>query len=241
MEDTRTYELLSACGLDGTTASPGEYSFTRALIDSLKKLLTEFQDRSFTTFHLNQKILLHPARRDTPSQLWYRLKHHERHIRLSPLKPGSNRSPQPYLAQPPGGYLTLRFALRDESLNQEQIECLTKHLSKTFNNKALVAVRRIDWMGIRKPARTGHFRRAALALHAFMQWKKFAIRKRNGRIQQHPTPEPDPPLLTTSLKRTWDTACDESDGCPQPKRKQLENSKLQQNHNQETIPLTPPT
>ena len=240
MEDTRTYELLSACGLDGTTASPGEYSFTRALIDSLKQLLIEFQDRSFTTFHLNQKILLHPARRDTASQLWYRLKHHERHIRLSPLKPSSNHS-QPYLAQSPGSYLALRFALRDESLNQEQIECLTKHLSKTFNNKALVAVRRIDWMGIRKPARTGHFRRAALALHAFAQWKKFARRKRNERIQQHPTPEPDPPLPRTSLKRAWDTACDESNECPQPKRKQLENSKLQQNHNQETTPLTPPT
>ncbi|OCL02527.1 hypothetical protein AOQ84DRAFT_382595 [Glonium stellatum] len=241
MEDTRTYELLSACGLDSTTASPGENSFTRALIDSFKDLLVEFRDRSFTTFHLNQKILLHPARRDTPSQLWYRLKHHERHIRLSPLKSCSGLCQQPYLAQPPGSYLTLRFALRDESLNQEQIECLTKHLSKAFNNKALVAVRRIDWMGIRRPARTGNFRRAALALHACAQWKKFAKRKRNERMQQHPTPEPEPPSPTPSRKRAWDTIYDGSKGCPQSKRKQLEIPKLQQNPNQDISPLTPPT
>lgn len=81
MQDTRTYELLSACGLDGTTASPGENSFTRALIDSMKELLMEYPDRSFTTSHLNQRIVLHPNRRDTPSVLWDRLRHHERHIR----------------------------------------------------------------------------------------------------------------------------------------------------------------
>ncbi|KAL5415301.1 hypothetical protein PMIN04_008616 [Paraphaeosphaeria minitans] len=34
-EETRTFELLSACSIDSTTAAPGDNSFTRALIDIL--------------------------------------------------------------------------------------------------------------------------------------------------------------------------------------------------------------
>ncbi|KAF2501299.1 hypothetical protein BU16DRAFT_555792 [Lophium mytilinum] len=200
-EDTRTYELLSACGLDGTTARPGENSFTRALIDSMKELLVEFPDRSFTTFHLNQRIILHPNRRDTPSLLWDRLRHHERHIRLCPLKPESDQTRK--RRPPPGGYLTLRFAIRDEKLNSEQIQLLTRHLSEAFNNKAMIGVRSIDWMGI-KPARVRHFRRAALALQACQQWKKMVKRRRLQRMQQHPTPESDQTFLGPNRKRTQD-------------------------------------
>ncbi|KAF2001669.1 hypothetical protein P154DRAFT_403416, partial [Amniculicola lignicola CBS 123094] len=179
-EDTRTFELLSACQFDITTAVPGDQSFTRALIDALEELVAEFADRSFTTFHLNQRILLNPNRRDTPSQLWFRLKHHERHIRLAPLKPEKDRERKPALRHPPRGYLTLRFALRDDSLNREQIEYLTRNLSKAFNNKALVGLRRIDWLGI-KPARSTHFGRAALAMFAVAQWKKFLHKKQEER------------------------------------------------------------
>ncbi|KAF2799523.1 hypothetical protein K505DRAFT_230897 [Melanomma pulvis-pyrius CBS 109.77] len=188
-EDTRTFELLSACAIDGTTAAPGENSFTRALIDALKELLTEFDDRSFTTFHLNQRILLNPNRRDMPSQLWFRLKYHERHIRLAPLKPLKDRERKSSgLRHPPRGYLTLRFALRDESLNREQIEFLTRNLSKAFNNKSLVGLRRIDWLGL-KPARTTHFGRAALAMFAIAQWKKFLYKRREERWSQRTVDE----------------------------------------------------
>ncbi|KAF2278298.1 uncharacterized protein EI97DRAFT_355512, partial [Westerdykella ornata] len=180
-EDTRTFELLSACAFDATTASPGPQSFTRALIDALKELLAEYHDRSFTTFHLNQRILLNPNRRDTPSQLWFRLKHHERHIRLAPLKPRTSQPQRrPSFFNPPGGYLTLRFALRDDSLNREQIEYLTKNLCSAFRNKALLGLRRIDWLGM-KPARTTHFGRAALAMFAVAQWKKVVARRREER------------------------------------------------------------
>ncbi|KAF2197242.1 hypothetical protein GQ43DRAFT_344045, partial [Delitschia confertaspora ATCC 74209] len=176
-EDVRTYELLSACGFDSITEGPGENSFTRALIDALKELLEKYKDGSFTTFHLNQQILLNPARRSTPSQLWYRLRHHERHIRLAPLQPAQNRLRKPSLPRPPRGYLTLRFALRDDTLNQQQIEFLTQKLSDAFKNKALVGLHRIDWLGI-KPARSTHFGRAALALYACAQWKKFLNKRR---------------------------------------------------------------
>ena len=180
-EDTRTFELLSACAYDTTTASPGPNSFTRALIDALKELLKETKDRSFSTFYLNQRILMNPNRRDTPSQLWFRLKHHERHIRLAPLKPQKDRSRPPALLALPRGYLTLRFAIRDESLNREQIDFLTKNLSQVFSNKQLLGLRRIDWIGL-KPARTTHFGRAALAMFAIAQWKKVVNKKRNARL-----------------------------------------------------------
>ena len=177
-EDVRTYELMSACAFDGTTASPGKYSFTRALIDALKELQSEYSEGSFTTFHLNQRINLNPDRRDTPSHLWYRLAHHERHIRLAPLKSEKERLLRSSsFRQPPRGYLTLRFALRDYSLNRQQIEHLTAKLSKAFTNKSLVGLRRIDWLGL-KPARSTHFGRAALAMYAWAQWKKFVAKRR---------------------------------------------------------------
>lgn len=225
-EETRTFELLSACAIDSTTAAPGDNSFTRALIDALKELLEEFHDRPFTTFHLNQRILLDKRRHDTPSQLWFRLQHHERHIRLAPLKPEKDRERKASgLRHPPRGYLTLRFALRDESLNREQIEFLTRNLSKAFNNKALVGLRRIDWLGL-KPARTTHFGRAALAMFAIAQWKKFLNRRREERASQRRVDEVEfpadmaaevSPVSSPMRKRTRDGF----DDLPEPKREYL--------------------
>ncbi|KAF2011644.1 hypothetical protein BU24DRAFT_286054 [Aaosphaeria arxii CBS 175.79] len=176
-EDTRIFELLSACGFDQTTASPGEYSFTRALIDALKALVKEYPGRSFTTFHLNQRIVFDERRRDTPSLLICRRKRDERHISLAPLKSRKERACQPALPHPPQGYLTLRFALRDEYLNREQIEFLARNLSKAFGNKSFVGLRRMDYLGM-KPARATPFGRAALALYAITQWKKVVHKRR---------------------------------------------------------------
>ena len=79
-EDTRIFEMLSACGFDTTTAAPGKYSFTRALIDALKAIILEYPERSFTTFYLNHRINLNPNRRDTLSQLWCRFKIGRAHV-----------------------------------------------------------------------------------------------------------------------------------------------------------------
>jgi hypothetical protein len=224
-EETRTFELLSACAINATTAAPGENSFTRALIDALNQLLDMFEDRPFTTFHLNQRILLDKRRHDTPSQLWFRLQNHDRHIRLAPLKKIPQR-PSPSLPQPPRGYLTLRFALRDESLNRQQIEYLTMNLSKAFTKKALVGLRRIDWLGI-KPARTTHFGRAALAMFAISQWKRVVKKKkeeRKHRTESQRTidsvhlppglPSDESPGASPTRKRTRDGL----DDLPEPKR-----------------------
>jgi len=223
-EETRTFELLSACAINATTAAPGENSFTRALIDALKQLLDMFDDRPFTTFHLNQRILLDKRRHDTPSQLWFRLQNHERHIRLAPLKKISQRR-SPSLPQPPRGYLTLRFALRDESLNQQQIEYLTMNLSKAFNKKALVGLRRIDWLGI-KPARNTHFGRAALAMFAISQWKKVIKKRKQEREDEkesqrnidHVLAPPDVPSgMSSGASPTKERAYDGLEDLTEPK------------------------
>jgi hypothetical protein len=184
-EDTRTFELLSACTVDNTTVSPGPTSFTRALIDALKELLAENKGRSFTTFHLNQRINLNPIRHDTQSQLWFRLKHHDRHIRLAPLKPPQDRLRKPSIVKPPRGYLTLRFALRDDTLNREQIEFLTRHLATAFSNKAMLGLRKIEWLGL-KPARITDFGRTALAMFAITQWRKVVNKRREERSNHSP-------------------------------------------------------
>ncbi|KAL5375336.1 hypothetical protein DPSP01_011246 [Paraphaeosphaeria sporulosa] len=181
-EETRTFELLSACAIDSTTAAPGDNSFTRALIDTLKRLHGQYGEKGFTTFHLNQGIALDKRRHDTPPQLWSLKQHLGRHIHLAPLKPQQTRELKARrLHHVPRGYLTLRFALRDESLTQEQIEFLTLQLSKAFNNKLLVGLSRIDWLGI-KPARTTNFRRAALAMYVVRKWKRICERQRKRQV-----------------------------------------------------------
>ena len=164
-EDTRKFELLSACSIDATTASPGNYSFTRALINALDELLKEYGESPFSTFRLNQRILLDKRRSDTPSHLWSRVEnvqHNEQHILLSPLKPQRlDTLQQPPYKLSPKGYLTLRFGLRDATLNQEQIEFMTMTLSRAFNNKAMVGLRRIDWLDIRPAPPISHFERVA--------------------------------------------------------------------------------
>lgn len=181
---TRKFELLSACPIDQTTAAPGPWSFTRALIDNLKDLTRDYGDRPFSTFHLNQRICMDKHRLDTPSQLWHRLPN-DQHIMLAPMKPKTERTQSKLaLVRAPKGYLTLQFALRDDTLNQVQIEFLTKNLAKAFDNKALIGLRRIDWLGIEPTKITSQFNRTTLAIYAFTQWKKYFSRKREERLSQ---------------------------------------------------------
>jgi hypothetical protein len=218
-EETKTFELLSACAIDSTTAAPGDNSFTRTLIDTLKRLHGQHGEKGFTTFHLNQAVLIDKRRHDTPSQLWSLKQHHGRHIHLAPLKPQQARELKDRRLRPlPRGYLTLRFALRDESLTQEQIEFLTLQLSKAFNNKLLVGLSRIEWLGL-KPAGNAYFGRAALAMFAIAQWKRVVkIRKAKRRLDKvwlpvHSTTG-EPPIATPR-KRSRDSFTNS----PEPERK----------------------
>lgn len=202
LQTSKKFELLSACGLDQTTAAPGPLSFTRALIDNLKDLLTEYGDKPFNTFHINQRVCMDKRRRECPSHLWYRLQS-DSNILLAPLKATGKRTQhKAIVARNPRGYLTLRFALRDESLNKEQIEVLTRSLAKAFENKKMIGLKKIDWINI-KSAKVSYFERVGLAMYAVAQWKKFLARRKAEKGSQrladaidvdmdHYTPLPSP-------------------------------------------------
>jgi hypothetical protein len=176
-QSIRKFELLSACPHDQTTSSPGDKSFTRVLIDKLKEFADEYEDKPFSTVHLSSRINMDKRRHDTPSQLWPRLPN-EQNILLAPMKPKGKQIPQKTHVQlEPRGYLTLRFALKEESLNRQQIEYLTKNLSKAFANKELIGLKKIDWLGI-KPRNISPFERVALAAFAITQWKKAMQRRK---------------------------------------------------------------
>ena len=222
-EEIKTFEFLSACAINQPTAAPGTNSFTRALIDTLKELHERFGDKGFTTVHLNQGILLDPRRQDSPSQLWFRMQreHYGRHISLAPLKSKQihDEKAQRFLRLRPRGFLTLRFALRDEQLTQAQIEFLSRQLSKALNNKKLLGLSRIDWLGMESAPPTP-LGRVALAMLAISQWKKVVEKRRQKRrpVDQVRLPvdvPTDQPLLPTPRKRSRDSL-NES---PEPERK----------------------
>jgi hypothetical protein len=219
-EDTRIFESMSACTFDMTTAAPGPNSFTRALIDSLVELHQIYKDRSFTTFHLNQRIMSKPNRRDTPSILWDRRQQHERHIRLAPLPKEEEQVGETPLRPLPRGYLTLRFAIRNDSLNREQIDYLTKTLSSALHNKPSIGLQKIDWLGL-KPARTVQIGRAALAIRVIKQWKRYVKRRRqqvsvdNVKLPVSMSFEQTVSAVSSPLrKRSWEG----EDSLPKPKK-----------------------
>lgn len=221
-DEAKTFEFLSACAHNQTTASPGNHSFTRALIDTLKELHSRYGERGFSTFALNQGIVLDKRRRDTPSQLWFRMQreNYGPHIHLAPLKRQSEEVGRPLRSR---GLLTLRFALRDESLNQQQIEFLSLQLSKALNNKKLIGLSRIYWLGIESAPPTP-LGRVALAMYAQRKWKKVVEKRRQQRSEPHEESslidslvDDQPP--TTSRKRSCDIFTDSTE--PQAKRDRL--------------------
>jgi hypothetical protein len=184
-QSSRKFELLAACAMDQTTAAPGKNSFTRSLIDSLTVLASTHGEKQFSTFNLNQCICKDPRRSDTPSVLWNPLPN-DQHIFLAPLIPAeapphSSASKQKSnIVRAPRGYLTLRLALRDPQLGQEQIEFLTLGLAKAFENKKLLGIRNMEWLGLKR-APISYFERAGLAMHAVAQWRKFVARRKAKR------------------------------------------------------------
>lgn len=180
-EQNKKFELLSACLIDQTTSSPGEYSFTRALIDAIAgdpavpgdDGLLGKDDQPISTFSLNQKINTNPRRHDQPGGVWHRgntIQPNDPHIVLVPLKPPKTNAIHELAYRPsPRGYLTLRFGLKEQSLKKEQIELLTKSLSRIVKTMDL---KRIDWVDIRPAPPITHIQRVNLVLSVMRKWKK---------------------------------------------------------------------
>ncbi|KAF2851286.1 hypothetical protein T440DRAFT_449317 [Plenodomus tracheiphilus IPT5] len=202
---SRKFELLSACFIDQVTASPGNYSFTRALIDALKEMLGEYGRRNpFSTFTLNEKIVKDARRLDTQSHLWsriHRVQQSGQHILLTPLRPPLAEDSAYRLS--PKGYLTLRFGLKDETLKQEQIELMTHMLSRVVR---AVGIRRIDWVDIHRAPEISQFQRVALILSVVKRWKRvIEKRKEEGTAKPSPSQRRSDPDLggPTESKRRY--------------------------------------
>jgi hypothetical protein len=183
-QQTKRFELVAASPINTTTERPGEFSFTRALIDGLKELLDTHKE-PISTFRLVQSVNLSKNRTENPAHVWARDLHSDQHIFLAPLKPH-----KPDLAQPssfrsaPGGYLTLRFGLRDATLNKEQIEYMTKTLSNALFNKALIGLRKVEWLDMKAAPPIAHFDRVALVMFAATQWKKVVHKRKQDLASQ---------------------------------------------------------
>lgn len=180
VESKRRFQLMSACAINQTTASPGQYSFTRALIDALKDIVDTRGNKAFSTFHLLQRINMDQRRQDSPSVLWTRTGP-DQHIRLAPLEDCKVAASLRALSSSlPRGQLTLRFNIRDESLNEEQIEYLATTLSTALHDKAIIGLRGIDWLGI-SAVPVHHLNRVALAMFVLVQWRKYVKKMRDRR------------------------------------------------------------
>ncbi|KAF1361107.1 hypothetical protein EJ07DRAFT_76492, partial [Lizonia empirigonia] len=150
-EDRRIYELLAASPRGYTTPGPGPNSFTNRLITSLRELLEEHQDGSFTTTKLldriNNKRKTPSTGASPPAMLHDRLsKFHHRHIQLARLDGQAAEQKQRVLDQQPQAeaYLELRFSLQNASMKHDQIEALARELPGAFNN-ANIPLCNIDW------------------------------------------------------------------------------------------------
>ncbi|KAI4955672.1 hypothetical protein J4E91_001533 [Alternaria rosae] len=217
-EGHKKFELLSACAVDQLAEPPGEKSYTRALIDALKALHETNPEGAISTFLLHQRINIDSRRKDTPSHIWSRgnsTQHSDQHIVLAPLK--LSRDNTSHWRPKPKGYLTLRFGLRDSSLGPEQIDFMTKNLAKAFGNKALVGLRRVDWVDIELAPPTTDHERVALTSRAIAQWRK--VVEKNKKIRGSPL-IPKTESVGASQKRTNEDA----DDLPEAKRRYLDTS-----------------
>jgi hypothetical protein len=173
----RKFELLSSSRPEDRTVSSEVKSFIKVLIDNLEVLADEYGGSPFSTFTLNQRMCIDSRMHDSPSHLWS-LSSSDQHIFLAPVN-NQTKDDNKRITRRPASRLALSLDLRDQSLNQVQIEYLVKQLAKAFNNK-LLGVRGINFHGI-KPISHSPFSTAALVLLVIIQWKKIVQRRREER------------------------------------------------------------
>ncbi|KAH7075516.1 hypothetical protein BKA63DRAFT_594951 [Paraphoma chrysanthemicola] len=166
----RLYEMISAWPVDSQIDSPGSISFTQALPDSLTDFAATNGSRPFSTTQINQRIRMVPGRESTASQ-FRPLFTNERRIALSSKQGTETTQKQfawPFL--PARSYLKLGFAVRDDHLNEKQVELLTRNLANALKDKRILGLRKIDWLGIDvRP--TVQLEQTGCSRTAFARWK----------------------------------------------------------------------
>jgi hypothetical protein len=162
----RTYEYLGACDQDRVTASPGQKSFTTALIASLKELREKNDRGTFTTADLMRAIEERSTRRNNPPVLISRAEINDRHILLSPhwrtQADHANYFKEAYIP----AYLTLRIELTQEHLSSEEVEDLARKVSGAVRDST-AQTRRVDWLRLssREKANWKNMARSAVKLY----------------------------------------------------------------------------
>lgn len=183
-DDTRSYQLLAASAYNRITAGPGDNSFTTALIKALKLCVEQSQERPFSLWKLHDEINFQPRRRKNPCYIHDRLKQHSRHIFLTPLKKDEEQRQKTKEAlerRASDADLVLRFSLGTWPLTDEQIDALTKHLSracKQAKSEANVETHSIDWVHYQK--RRPDFPGAAGAVMVAKKMMKLSLARRHS-------------------------------------------------------------
>ena len=138
-----TYEYLGACRKDQPTASPGDKSFTAALITSLNELLERPESQSFTTADLFRTIAEQRYRKNNPPLLASRVEKSDRRILLAPKL--SSEQKKYFDDAPVPIYLDLRIEIKQDSLDRDQVEDLAKRVARAVR-QSMVETRRVDWL-----------------------------------------------------------------------------------------------
>ena len=165
----KTFEIMAASGFNQITSSPGEDSFTTALIQSLKELAAEFKNGSFSTRDLHEKILV--KRPHSPPALWRGLPNNNRHIWLGPMRDGQEPREVGSIKKTPKGLLSLQFELESDHLSYLQIEKLTRNLPKVFQS-AQAPIQNVVWLDFQnaRPPKMAP-KTAATIITSLHKWK----------------------------------------------------------------------
>ncbi|KAH6838690.1 hypothetical protein AA0119_g11571 [Alternaria tenuissima] len=149
-EHGRTFEMIAASDIGAPTPEPGENSFTRCLIKHLKELAVESSGNYGSYFDTHDLVeRMAKERFDSPPRLWRRIPGSSRHIELRKLKPKNERPVQKSSISSHARFLHLGFALKNDTIDEMQIQSLTKELPALFSSKGLPLVN-IKWLGCRK-------------------------------------------------------------------------------------------
>lgn len=184
-ESTKIYELLAACPRDEPTVAPGDKSFTRRLINSLKSLVGGHKPQRILTTKLLATLNKHPG---SSARLHDRLhSEYERHVQLTPIVKRSQQEAKEEAEAvqarlPELAAVKLRFSLQERELSQQKIENWAKELLKA-SKEAKIPIRQIDWVkmsetGPRDPKATfRHVVKEALKDSRRRSWTSEALRE----------------------------------------------------------------
>jgi hypothetical protein len=173
-KNSKQLSVLAACTIDEKVQAPGDFSFTRTLIDVLLRLLKEHGTRPISTSRLHLEISKDERRRFSKPRIRYLSNNQP--IFLKPMPLGGGRVSS-YSVLPARGRLNLSLELRDRSLDKEQVDFLAKRLAETLRNQSLLGVRKIEWRGF-EAVQTSFFGQLSVAMYALVRWRNITRRRR---------------------------------------------------------------